>query len=114
GSPETVANLAAQIVKKLGARTTQFDLQLDPAGLGRVNVRVEINADGRISAAMSFDNPQAASELRSRSNELQRALAQSGFDVSGGMSFDVAQDQGGGYPGQPQNGFQNGDNPGQA
>ncbi|CAN7237615.1 flagellar hook-length control protein FliK [Phenylobacterium sp. LjRoot219] len=109
GAPETVANLAAQIVKKLGARTTHFDVQLDPMGLGRVNVRVEINADGRVSAAMSFDNPQAAAELRSRANELQRALAQSGFDLSGGLSFDVAQDQGGSYPGQQ---FQDGDNSG--
>jgi flagellar hook-length control protein FliK len=109
-TPETVANLAGQIVKKLGARSTQFDLQLDPAGLGKVNVRIEINADGRVSAAMSFDTPQAAAELRARANELQRALAQSGFDVSGGLSFDVTQDQGRGS-GQ-QNAFQNNDNSG--
>ncbi|CAN7597046.1 flagellar hook-length control protein FliK [Phenylobacterium sp. LjRoot225] len=112
-TPETVANLAGQIVKKLGARTTQFDLQLNPAGLGKVNVRIEINADGRVSAAMSFDTPQAAAELRSRANELQRALAQSGFDVTGGLSFDVAQDQGRGGSGQ-QNAFQNNENSGQA
>jgi hypothetical protein len=109
-TPETVANLAGQIVKKLGGRSTQFDLQLDPAGLGKVNVRIEINADGRVSAAMSFDTPQAAAELRARANELQRALAQSGFDVSGGLSFDVTQDQGRGS-GQ-QNAFQNNDNSG--
>jgi flagellar hook-length control protein FliK len=107
-----VASLAGQIVKKLGARSTQFDLQLDPAGLGKVNVRVEINADGRVSAAMSFDTPQAAAELKSRANELQRALAQSGFDVTGGLSFDVTQDQGRGA-GQ-QNAFQDNDNPGRA
>jgi len=91
GSPETVANLAAQILRKLGARSTQFDVQLDPAGLGRVNVRVEIGAEGRVSAAMSFDNPQAAADVKSRAAELQRALAQAGFDVSNGaLSFDVA------------------------
>ena len=43
---------------------------------------------------MSFDSPQAAAELRSRSHELQRALEQAGFDLSGGLSFDVAGDQG--------------------
>jgi flagellar hook-length control protein FliK len=101
GSPETVANLAAQIVKKLDARSTQFEVQLDPAGLGKVDVRVEIGADGKMSAAMSFDTPQAAAELRARSNELQQALAQSGFDVSGGMSFDVSTDRG--QNGQAQN-----------
>ncbi|MGZ6020205.1 MAG: flagellar hook-length control protein FliK, partial [Phenylobacterium sp.] len=101
GSPQTVANLAAQIVKKLDARSTQFDVQLDPAGLGKVDVRLQIGADGKMTAAMSFDTPQAAAELRSRSNELQQALAQSGFDISGGMSFDVASDRGQG--GQAQN-----------
>jgi Meckel syndrome type 1 protein len=110
GSPETVATLAAQIVKKLNARSTQFDLQLDPAGLGKVNVRVEIGSDGRVSAAMSFDNPQAAAELKSRASELQRALAQSGFDPSGGLSFDVAGDSGRGQ----QNPFQNNEQQGQA
>lgn len=110
GSPETVASLAAQMIKKLGARTTNFDVQLDPIGLGRVNVRVEINADGRVSAAMSCENPQAAAELKSRANELQRALAQSGFDISGGLSFDVAQDRG--SPAGQQNAFQGEDRPG--
>jgi hypothetical protein len=75
-----------------------------------VNVRVEINADGRVSAAMSFDNPQAAADMKSRSNELQRALSQSGFDLTGGLSFDVTQDQGGGYAGQ-QNAYQGDDQP---
>jgi hypothetical protein len=55
---------------------------------------VEIGAHGRVTAAMSFDNPAAAHELRSRSAELQRSLEQAGFDLSGGMSFDVAGDQG--------------------
>jgi Meckel syndrome type 1 protein len=101
GSPQTVANLSAEIVKKLDARSTQFDVQLDPAGLGKVDVRVQIGADGKMSAAMSFDTPQAAAELRSRASELHQAMQQAGFDISGGMSFDVAADSGQG--GQAQN-----------
>jgi flagellar hook-length control protein FliK len=100
GSPQTVANLAAQIAKKLDGRSTRFDVQLDPAGLGKVDVRVEIGANGRMSAAMAFDNPQAAAELKSRSGELQHALEQAGFDLSGGLSFDVASDQGQGQGGR--------------
>jgi len=94
GGPETVAILAAQILKKLDGRSTRFDLELDPAGLGRVDVRLEVNAHGRLTAAMAFDNPQAAAELRGRANELTRALEQAGFDVAGGLSFDVAGDPG--------------------
>jgi flagellar hook-length control protein FliK len=95
GAPETVANLAAQIVKKLEARTTRFDVELDPHGLGKVDVRIEIHAHGRITAAMTFDNPQAAQDVKARAAELQRALEQAGFDLSGSaLSFDVAQDHG--------------------
>ena len=66
-----------------------------------------------MTAAMSFDNPQAAADLKSRSNELQRALSQSGFDLSGGLSFDVTQDQGNPWQGQQNAWQQNGDAPGQ-
>ena len=94
GSPETVANLAAQILKKLEGQSTHFDVELDPAGLGKVGVRIEIGANGGLTAAMTFDNPGAAAELKNRANELQRALEQAGFSLAGGLSFDVAGDRG--------------------
>jgi hypothetical protein len=97
--PQTVANLAAQMVRKLNGRSTRFDVELEPAGLGRVDVRVQIDAAGKMSAALNFDNQQAAAELKSRAGELQRAMEQAGFDLSGGLSFDVA-DQGGQAQGQ--------------
>jgi hypothetical protein len=99
GGPETVATLAAQIIRKLEGKSTRFDLELDPAGLGKVDVRVEISPHGRMTAALTCDNPQAAAELRARAPELQRALEQAGFTLAGGLSFDVA-DGGGGGRGQ--------------
>lgn len=99
GSPETVAHLAAGIAKKLEGQSTRFDLELNPQGLGKVDVRVEIGANGQLTASMLFDNAQAAQELKSRASELQRALEQAGFDLSGGLSFDVADN--GRQQGQP-------------
>jgi flagellar hook-length control protein FliK len=90
-----VANLAAQIVRKLEAKTTRFDVELDPAGLGKVNVRVDIGADGQMSAALACHNPHAAEALRARSGELRQALEQAGFDLSGGLSFEMTGGQGG-------------------
>ncbi len=95
-TPATVADLAAQVARKLEGRSTHFDIQLTPEGLGKVDVRVDIDAQGRLTAAMAFDTPQAASEMRGRSGELVRALEQAGFDMSGGLSFSSPQDQGGG------------------
>jgi len=93
---ETIANLTAEIGRKLEAKATRFEVELTPAGLGHVSVSVEIAASGKMTAAMSFDSPQAAAELRSRSHELQKALEQAGFDVTGGLSFDVNGDRGDG------------------
>ena len=98
--PETVARLAADILHKLGGQSTRFELELDPAGLGRVDVSVEIAADGRLRATMAFDSPQAAADLRGRAGELRQMLEQAGFDLSeGALSFDLA-GQGGGWTGR--------------
>jgi len=87
----TVSRLASQIVQKLGAKVTQFNIVLHPAGLGKVDVRVEISPTGAITAALTFDNPQAAAELRGRSDELKSALQQAGFDLADkSLSFDLS------------------------
>lgn len=101
GAPETVANLAAQIARRMEGQNTRFEIALDPHGMGAVQVSLEINSRGELSAHMAFEKPEAAAELRGRAAELQRALEQAGFDLSrGGLSFqhggarDHASDQG--------------------
>jgi flagellar hook-length control protein FliK len=81
-SIETTALLAAQIARRLEGRSTRFDMALTPEGLGRVDVRVEIDADGQLAARLAFDNPAAATELRGRADELRRQLEDAGFTLS--------------------------------
>lgn len=82
-TPQTVALLSAQIAKSAEAgKSTRIEVQLNPEGLGKVDVKVEIKANGDIRAELSFENPIAASELRARSGELQTALERAGFDSS--------------------------------
>lgn len=100
GSPETVAKLAADIVRKLDGQSTRFDLQLDPHGMGKVDVAIEIDRAGKLTAALSFDSAQSASDLRGRAGELRLALEQAGFDIAeGGLSFDLS-DQSAGFGGR--------------
>jgi hypothetical protein len=79
------------VAARLQARSTRFDIQLHPLGLGQVNVSVEIGSEGRLSARLLFERPEAAAELRARSGELQSALAAAGFDVSAGLTFATAE-----------------------
>ena len=90
-APATVAKLAADIVRKVEGQSTRFDLQLDPHGMGKVDVAIEIDRDGKLTAAMSFDSPQSAADLRGRAGELRLALEQAGFDIAeGGLTFDLS------------------------
>ncbi len=94
-TPATAPHLAAEISRKFEGKSAQFDISLTPEGLGKVDVKITINARGEVSAAMKFDNPQAAAELKGRAAELQRALEQSGFSLSQeGISFTDGQGQG--------------------
>lgn len=82
GAPELVAQMAAVISRKLEGRVTRFNMELNPAELGRVDVRLNIDKDGRVAAQMSFDNPAAAADMRGKADELRRQLQESGFNVA--------------------------------
>ena len=79
---ETTAQLASQILKKLDGRSTRFDMALTPEGLGRVDVSMEIDSEGHLTARLAFDNPAAATELRGRADELRRQLQDAGFQLT--------------------------------
>jgi flagellar hook-length control protein FliK len=82
-TPHTVSDLAAQIAAQVApAKASRFTVQLNPVGLGKVDVRVAITAAGELSAALSFHEPHAARELSAKASELQTALTQAGFDPS--------------------------------
>ena len=91
--PETVLALATQMARRLDDGVTRFDLQLNPGDLGRVDVRLEIDAAGGIRAAFTFEDAHAAGELGRRADELQKSLESAGFNLSGGLTFDVSGDR---------------------
>ncbi len=79
---ETTAQIAAQITRKLEGRSTRFEMALTPEGLGRVDVSLDIDADGQLAARLAFDNPVAAMDLRGRVDELRRQLEDQGFKLA--------------------------------
>ncbi len=79
---ETTAQLAAQITRRLEGRSTRFEMALTPDGLGRVDVSLDIDADGQLAARLAFDNPLAATDLRGRADELRRQLEDAGLTLA--------------------------------
>lgn len=82
GAIEATAQIAAQILRRLEGRSTRFEIALRPDELGRVDVKLDIDAEGRLKARMAFDNPAAATDLRGRADELRRQLEDAGFHLA--------------------------------
>jgi flagellar hook-length control protein FliK len=84
--------LAVEIAGRSKAGAKQFDIRLDPPELGRVEVRLSIDATGKASAHLSADQPQTLSLLQKDAPVLTRALREAGLDVSqDGLNFSLRQ-----------------------
>ena len=101
-TPQTVSQLANAVAGQAG-KATRFQVELNPDGLGKVDVQIGISARGELTAAMNFQTPHAASELSARASELQSALQQAGFDVaSSALTFTSGDPSGQGLGSQQQ------------
>ncbi len=73
----------------------RIKVQLSPAELGRVEIKLEISSDGRVLAAISADNQESLDLLKQDSRQLEQALKDAGFDTgSDSLSFSLNQGQG--------------------
>lgn len=79
---EATTQIAAQILRRLEGRSTRFEMALTPDELGRVDVKLDIDSEGRLNARLAFDNPAAATDLRGRADELRRQLEDAGFHLA--------------------------------
>jgi len=85
-------SLAVAITGKSQSGAKQFDIRLDPPELGRVEVRLSIDATGKASAHLSADQPQTLNLLQEDAPVLARALREAGLDVSqDGLNFSLRQ-----------------------
>ncbi len=93
----TIDALAVSVAARSLSGAKQFDIRLDPPELGRVEVRLSIDASGKTQAHMTADQPQTLELLQKDAPNLTRALRDAGLDVSqNGLNFSLK--------GQSQNG----------
>ncbi|MGQ0534247.1 MAG: flagellar hook-length control protein FliK [Caulobacteraceae bacterium] len=86
------AQVAREIIRRFAGGATSFELRLDPPELGRVEVRMEVSRDHRVTAVIAADNPQALTELARHARELEQQLQSAGLRLSdSGLSFDLRQ-----------------------
>jgi flagellar hook-length control protein FliK len=91
------AQVAREIVRRFDGGATSFELRLDPPELGRVEVRMEVSRDHRVTAVIAADTPQALTELARHARDLEQQLQSAGLELSDqGLSFDLRQGATGG------------------
>lgn len=93
--------LAVSIATRSQAGSRHFDIRLNPAELGRVDVRLTVDDAGKAQASLTVEKPQTLELLQKDSSHLERALKDAGLDLSqNGLNFSLRgqQQQGGNSP----------------
>ncbi len=93
-APQAAAQVGREIIRRFNGENTRFDFRIDPPELGRVDVRLEVSRDHKVTAVISADSPQALTELTRGARDLEQALQSAGLDLAeNGLRFDLS-DQG--------------------
>lgn len=89
-TPQSAQQLAAQITKRFANGSRVFDIRLDPAELGRVDVRLELSQDQRVQAILTAERPETLAELQRSARDLERALHEAGLELEqDGLEFQL-------------------------
>src|SRR5439155_3945243 len=84
GAPVPVSGLAVEIAATVQSGKTHFEVRLDPADLGRIDVRIDVDRNGQVTSHLTVEKPETLSMLRQDATQLQRALNDAGLSTGGG------------------------------
>src|SRR6185312_14596740 len=62
--PVPINGLAVDIATRAAAGNTSFQIRLDPAELGRIDVRLDVDKHGRVTSHLTVDQPATLDMLR--------------------------------------------------
>ena len=77
-----VTDLGIAIAARSAAGAKSFEIRLDPAELGRVEVKLTVGADGKADATIVAHRPETLALLLRDSQNLERTLKDSGLQLS--------------------------------
>jgi chemotaxis protein MotD len=88
--PVPLSGVAVEIAQSAKAGKTSFDIRLDPAELGRIDVRLEVDKHGNVTSHLTVEKPETLTMLRQDAPQLQRALEQAGLKTNdSGLQFSL-------------------------
>ncbi|HEV7407824.1 MAG TPA: flagellar hook-length control protein FliK [Bradyrhizobium sp.] len=82
--------LALQIAVTAQSGKSRFEIRLDPAELGRIDLRIDVDRHGQLTSHLTVEKPETLAMLRQDAPQLQRALDNAGFKTGdGGLQFSL-------------------------
>jgi flagellar hook-length control protein FliK len=85
--------VAVNLKQAAQSGTGSIEIQLKPASLGAIQVKLDVTHDGHITAVISADRSDTLNLLRQDSQSLQQALRDAGLKTdSGSLSFNLRGD----------------------
>jgi chemotaxis protein MotD len=90
GAAVPLSGLAMEIAASANSGKTRFEIRLDPADLGRIDVRIDVDRHGQVTSHLTVERPETLSMLRQDVNQLQRALDNAGLSTgNSGLQFSL-------------------------
>jgi len=85
-----LSGLAVEIAAIAQSGKSRFEIRLDPAELGRIDVRMDVDRHGQVTSHVTVERPETLAMLRQDAPQLQRALTDAGLKTGdGGLQFSL-------------------------
>ena len=105
GAAVPLNGLAVQIAVTAQTGKSRFEIRLDPAELGRIDVRLDVDRQGQVTSHLTVEKPETLAMLRQDAPQLQRALQDAGLKTSdGGLQFSLRDQSSSGQNARDDNG----------
>lgn len=89
-APVPLDGLAADIALRAAGGNSRFEIRLDPAELGRIDVRLDVDKHGQVTSHLTVERPATLDMLRRDAPQLQQALEDAGLKTGdSGLQFSL-------------------------
>nr|WP_249788651.1 flagellar hook-length control protein FliK [Bradyrhizobium sp. G127] len=89
-TPVPLNGLAADIALRAAGGSSRFEIRLDPAELGRIDVRLDVDKHGNVTSHLTVERPATLDMLRNDAPRLQQALEDAGLKTGdSGLQFSL-------------------------
>jgi flagellar hook-length control protein FliK len=79
-SPINMGQVAFEMVRQVHQGTSRFSFRIDPPELGRVDVKLHVDASGTVNARLTVERSETLDMFQRDRGALEKALTQAGID----------------------------------